>query len=168
MRYTNADFWNTFTPAPIYLRFDTPPNGGSLIVRDQADNQICINVPANYAFANRPTAALLDRLAELKSKYSTAWLPYSTPPNENAFQNARDFVSTLPLSRMAKPAINVASDGEVNFQWSGVGFHIDLGFYGNGKFSFYGAKEGRAPIIGDDVPVKDGIPTDLADFASTV
>lgn len=174
MRRTNTDFLNTLvnTPAPVYVRFDASPVGGSLVVRDESGYVVHINVPANYDFANSfvssPTTELLDRLAELKTKYSTVWLPNSTRPNDNAFQNAKDFVSTLPLNQIVKPAIHVASDGEVNFQWSGPDFHIDLGFYGNGRFSFYGAKKGHKPIIGDDVPVKDGIPKGLVDFASEV
>nr|HEV7952888.1 hypothetical protein [Candidatus Acidoferrales bacterium] len=64
-------------------------------------------------------------------------------------------------------SIHVASDGEVNFRWSGSDFQIDLGFYGDDKFSFYGEKTGLAPIFGDDTPVKDGIPRALVDLAST-
>jgi hypothetical protein len=170
MRHTNDDFLNTFinTPAPIYLRYDASHVGGSLVQYDQPSYAVYVTVPATYSFTSNPTKDLLDRLAELKTKYSTAWLPNSTRPNDNAFKNAKEFVSTLPLASMMKPAIHVASDGEVNFQWSGNDFHIDLGFYGNGKFSFYGAKEGHAPIVRDDVPVREGIPKDLADFASAV
>ncbi len=166
MRHTNIDFLNTLTPG--FVRFDASPAGGSLVVLDQTAYAIYINVPANYDFAHTPTKDLLDRLTELKKKYSTVSLPNSTLPSESAFQNARDFVLTLPLNRIEKPAIHVASDGEVNFQWSGPDFQIDLGFYGNGKFSFYGAKEGREPILGDEVPVKDGVPNDLVNFASAV
>jgi hypothetical protein len=139
-------------------------------VRDQSGYEIRVNVPADIDFANTfvsgPTTELLDRLAELKTKYTTVWLPNSKRPHEDAFQNAKDFVSTLPLARIVKPAIHVASDGEVNFQWSGPDFHIDLGFYGNGMFSFYGEKNGRAPVVGDEVPVKDGIPKALEDIAT--
>ena len=166
MRHTNIDFLNTLTPG--FVRFDASRAGGSLVVLDQTPYAIYVNVPANYDFARSPTKELFDRLSELKTKYSTASLPNSTLPNESAFQNARDFVLTLPLHRIAKPAIHVASDGEVNFQWSGSDFQIDLGFYGNGKFSFYAAKEVCEPIVADEVPVKDGVPKGLVDFASAV
>jgi hypothetical protein len=166
MSYTDIHFLNTVTPG--FVRFDASPAGGRLIFSDQTPYAIYVSVPANQAFAGSPAKELFDRLTELKSKYSTAWLPYSRPPNEGAFQNARDFVLTLPLNRIAKPAIHVASDGEVNFQWSGPDFQIDLGFYGNGKFSFYATKTGCAPVIGDEVPVKQGIPQPLVDFASAV
>lgn len=168
LRQTNNIFLNTFmdTPAPMYLRYAASPIGGSIVQYDQPSYAVYVTVPENYAFTSNPTKDLFDRLAELKTKYSTAWLPNSTRPSDTAFQNAKEFVSTLPLTSMMKPAIHVASDGEVNFQWSGDNFHIDLGFYGNGKFSFYGAREGHAPIVRDDVPVREGIPKDLADFAS--
>jgi hypothetical protein len=163
MRHTNIDFLNTL--APGFVRFDARPAGASLVILDQTPYAIYVNVPANYS---NPTKELFDRLTELKTKYSTAWLPNSRPPNDGAFQNARDFVLTLPLNRILKPAIHIASDGEVNFQWSGPDFRIDLGFYGDGKFSFYAAKEGCEPIIGEEVPVKEGIPKGLVDFASGV
>ncbi len=172
MRPTDTDFLNALanTPAPIYVKFDASPGLGSLVVRDESGYTFQVNVPSNIDFANvfvsSPTTDLLDRLAELKTKYNTVWLPNSTRPKDDAFQNAKDFVSTLPLNRIVKPAIHVASDGEVNFQWSGPDFHIDLGFYGDGRFSFYGAKKGHKPIVGDEVPVKDGIPKLLEDIAS--
>lgn len=164
MRNTNIDFLNTL--APGFVRFDASPAGGSLVVVDQTPYAIHINVPANYALAGSPTKELFDRLSDLKTKYSVCSLPNSEPPCERAFQDARTFILKLPLSQIMKPTIHVASDGEVNFQWSGSDFQIDLGFYGNEKFSFYAAKEGRDPIFGDDVPVKGGIPEALVDFAS--
>jgi hypothetical protein len=166
MRHTNTEFLNTL--APPLVRFDASPAGGSLVINDQTPYAIYLNVPANYDFGRNPTKELFDRLSELKRKYSLASLPNSTLPSDSAFQNARDFVLTLPLTQIVKPAIHVASDGEVNFQWSGPDFQIDLGFYGDGKFSFYGAKEGCEPIVGDEVSVKDGIPRGLVDFASAV
>src|SRR5487761_630626 len=144
MRHTNADFLNALanTPAPVYMRFDASSAGGSMIILGQTPYAISINVPATYNFARSPTKELLDRLTELKARYATVWLPGSRLPTENAFQNAKDFILTLPLNRIANPAIHVASDGE-------------------GNFSFYGSKEGREPILGDDIPVKDGVPKDL-------
>ena len=165
MRNTNTDFLNALTPAIV--RFDPSPVGGSLVIFNQTPWAIYVNVASNLDFSRNPTKELFDRLTDLKAKYSTVSLPESTAPSDAAFQNARDFVLTLPLHRMIKPAIRVAADGEVNFQWSGPDFEIDLGFYGDGRFSFYGAKQGREPIVGDEVSVEDGIPRDLVDIAST-
>lgn len=172
MRRTDADFLNGLAnaPAPVYVRFEASPILGALIVRDQSGYQFQVNVPANIEFSetyvSSPTTELLDRLAELKKRYATSWLPHSKQPRDDAFQNAKEFVSTLPLNRIVKPTIHVASDGEVNFQWAGPDFHIDLGFYGNGRFSFYGEKTGRKPLVGDEVPVGNGIPKELEDIAA--
>lgn len=125
-----------------------------------------VSVPSLAPFASNPTKDLLDRLRDLKKMYSQTWIPGSTAPTELAFQNAKDFISTLPLTSIPTPAIHVASDGEVNFQWSGSNFKIDLGFYGNGKFSYYGLKTGYQPVFGDDIPVTNGAPKSLLNIAS--
>ncbi len=166
MPQTNIDFRNILSPE--FVIFEAAPTGGGLPIVYQTLYAIFVNVPANFDLAQSQTKELFDRLSELKTKYSTAQVPNGTPPNEAAFQNAKDFVLTLPLNRIIQPSIHVASDGEVNFQWSGSDFQIDLGFYGNGKFSFFAAKKGSNPILGDEVPVKDGIPKNVVDFATSV
>jgi len=113
-----------------------------------------------------PTKALYDRLNDLKIRHSQPYFPNSKTPRETAFQDARDFILKLPLMRIAKPSINIASDGEVNFEWKGSDFKIDLGFYGNQKFSYYAVKNGLAPLLGDDIPVNAGPPEELLSFAA--
>jgi hypothetical protein len=164
MRQTNIDFRNTLTQGIV--RFEAPPAGG--LVLYHTPYAVYVSAPANYVFASSPTKELFDRLSELRKNYSKSSLPNAVLPSESAFQNAKDFVLTLPLNRIIQPAIHVASDGEVNFQWSGSDFQIDLGFYGNGKFSYYAAKKGCDPILGDEVLVKDGIPKNVVDFASDI
>lgn len=109
---------------------------------------------------------LLDRLRDLKTKYSSPYFPDSIPPSDKAFEDAMAFILSLPLNTIIQPAIHIASDGEVNFEWSHGDAKIDLGFYGDGTFSFYGAKEGEGRIFGDAVPVKNGVPTELLKIAS--
>jgi len=148
-----------------YISYDSSPSGSSIF--QHTPHAIYVTVPATVVFRNNPTKDLLDRLTELKKSYSQPWLPGSSVPTDSAFQNAREFVSTLPLSYVPKPGIHVASDGEVNFHWAGPNFKIDLGFYGDGKFSYYALKEGSEPIYGDDIPVQDGAPQRLLAIAST-
>lgn len=161
MHYSDMMFLNALAP---YVCYDASLSGSSIF--QHTPHAIYVNVPATTVFQNNPTKDLLDRLAELKKTYSTPWLPGSTIPTEIAFQNAKDFVSTLPLSYIPKPAIHVASDGEVNFHWAGPNFQIDLGFYGDGKFSYFGSKDGSQPIFGDDIPVQNGAPNQLIAIAT--
>jgi hypothetical protein len=79
--------------------------------------------------------------------------------------DAESFILKLPLNRTGMPAINVASDGEVNFSWSGVNTHIDLGFFGNGTYSYYG-RGGGAEVVGEDVAAKSDVPKDLLKIAA--
>jgi hypothetical protein len=118
--------------------------------------------------AENPTTELFDRLKDLKTRYSKTWIPSTTAPKETAFQDAKRFVLSLPLMQIVRPSINVAGDGEVNFEWKGQDFQIDLGFYGNQTFSYYATKNGQKPLFGDDIPIKHGIPKELVDFASVV
>jgi hypothetical protein len=163
MRNIDMTFLNTIAPAGL-VGYDVAP--ADTVMFYHTPYAIYVNVPANATLADSPTKDLLDRITALKTTYSKAWLPDSVAPTDVAFQNARDFVTTLPLSYIAKPDIQVASDGEVNFHWAGADYHIDLGFYGNGKFSYHGAKVGGPPILGDDVSVKEGAPKSLLDLAS--
>ena len=36
------------------------------------------------------------------------------------------------------PHISLATDGEINFFWNLVNFRLDLGFFGDGTYSYYG------------------------------
>jgi hypothetical protein len=162
MRGTYIDFTNSHVSSAFV---ELSPVASNFIVFDQSSYVVDINMPAPFDIANNPTKELFDRLRDLKMKYSTALLPNSKTPSDRAFQDARNFILTLPLTQIVKPVIHVASDGEVNFHWAGADFQIDLGFYGDETFSFYGAKDGHEPILGDDVSVKEGIPGDLVSFA---
>jgi hypothetical protein len=71
----------------------------------------------------------------------------------------------LPLTTTGMPTINVASDGEVNFSWSGANTHIDLGFFGNGTYSYYGRGAG-IEAFGENVAAKDAVPKDLLKIAA--
>lgn len=164
MNNIEISFTNSFAPAG-FVRYGVSLTEAPLQFY-QTPDAIYVSVAANAAFVVNPTKDLLDRIADLKKRYSHRWLSNSATPSDAAFQNARDFVLTLPLNQISRPAIHVASDGEVNFHWDGPDFNIDLGFYGNGLFSYYGAKDGIAPVVGEAVPVKDGAPPRLLEIAS--
>jgi hypothetical protein len=163
MRGSNCNFVNSLTSSAFV---ELAPVASGFMAFDKSSYVVDVNMPILFDVSSNPTKELFDRLGELKTRYATALMPGTSPPSDKAFQDARDFILTLPLAQIVKPAIHIASDGEVNFHWAGPDFQIDLGFYGDEKFSFYGAKDGHDPILGDDVSVKDGIPKALVCFAS--
>lgn len=162
---TQFDSWSSlFNTGPAIVRAYSPEKANFIMATDQSISILSCSIPS--ADTN-PTKDLFDRLKDLRTKYSSVWLPGSRVPNESAFEDAKNLVRTLPLMQIVNPSIHVASDGEVNFEWKGNDFRIDLGFYGNQTFSYYAVKNGKE-LFGDDVPVKEGIPKELVGFASVI
>lgn len=125
-----------------------------------------IQIPTFAESISNYAKELLDRLRYLKRTYATPFDPSGLAPDTKAFRDAEQFVLNLPLNKMGTPQINVASDGEVNFDWSADDYRIDLGFYGNGRYSYFG-RRGQQETIGEDILVADDLPTDLLQIATS-
>lgn len=108
--------------------------------------------------------ALLERLHTLQDKPESQRWPTGRWPTDVAFSDARKFVDELPSDMLLLPSVGAAHDGEINFLWKGDGVHIDLGFYGDGTFSFYAHREGDEEFYDDDIPVDQGLPDALKDL----
>ena len=76
----------------------------------------------------------------------------------NQFNDANKFVNMLPYLDNY-PLISMVDDGELNFYWKYDDVRIDLGFYGNGVYSYY-AQKGTHDYFGDDIAI-DNIPESL-------
>jgi hypothetical protein len=111
---------------------------------------------------------LLNRVRYLRDAYVTPFQPGGVVPNAQAFKDAEIFILKLPLNRTEMPTINVASDGEVNFCWSNSdGAHIDLGFFGNGTYSYYARGGTGLEIMGEKIDTKNMVPDELINIASS-
>jgi hypothetical protein len=89
---------------------------------------------------------------------------FGEPPIASAFADAVTFAKSTDLHWTPLPNIHLASDGEVNFLWRNKGIHIDLGFYGNGKFSYYAESPVKEPMYGDDLDASAGMPQELLEL----
>jgi len=108
----------------------------------------------------------LERLRYLKKAYASPHQPDGVSPNAEAFRDAEVFILKLPLNKTGVPTINIASDGEVNFDWSDDASRIDLGFFGDGHYSFY-ARGRDIEATGDNIAIVEEIPASLLQIAST-
>jgi hypothetical protein len=124
-----------------------------------------ITVPVIASQTRDYAKELLNRVRYLQDTYVTPYEPGGILPSTQAFKDAESFILKLPLTRTGMPAINVASDGEVNFSWSGPNTHIDLGFFGNGTYSYYGRGAGTE-VTGENVAAKSDVPNDLLRIAA--
>lgn len=104
---------------------------------------------------------LLWRLTDLYSTPESERWPDADWPFFAAFDDAWQFTNRLPENLKESPHISLADDGEVNFAWSGGAIYIDLGFYGDGTFSYYGRDCDGRESFGDDIPVTSPLPEEL-------
>ena len=62
------------------------------------------------------------------------------------------------------PDIGLADDGEVNFLWKDKGVHVDLGFHGTRKFSYFARGRDGRRLHGDNLPVSEGLPVEVVNL----
>ena len=59
------------------------------------------------------------------------------------------------------PYISLATDGEINFLWMLPHLRLDLGFYGDGTYSYYGKTAVGDGFLVDDASVCTPLPEQL-------
>ena len=103
-----------------------------------------------------PTYRLIRSLKVLFETPEDERWPGATWPARKAFEDAREFISRLPLADIPEPEIRFADDGEINFLWMTENTHIDLGFFGTGSYSYFGRNSDGREIQDENVPATDG------------
>ena len=108
--------------------------------------------------------ALSARLISLSNTPGSRRWPNADWPHPRAFADAMVFVEALPQKSIPLPNVGLADDGEVNFLWDSSDIHVDLGFYGDGCFSYYARDSSGQAIHGDDIPARAGLPDALLEI----
>lgn len=108
---------------------------------------------------NRPDITVLSRIRELGT-YENGWnRPDSVAPSFTTVNDAEQFARALDLNSIHLPNIGAADDGEITFLWNlGDGFYMDLGFVGNGSYSYFARLPNGEEIIIDKAPIKLPLP----------
>ena len=105
--------------------------------------------------------SILGRIRELGT-YAAGWnRSDSVPPSNRTVDEAVQFAQILDLASLHLPHISAADDGEINFWWDIDGLYIDLGFFGDGFYSFYAKLPNGTEIIEDEMPVSRTLPSEL-------
>jgi hypothetical protein len=71
------------------------------------------------------------------------------PASKAAVADALAFLEKRP-SDIPLPYAQLASDGEVGLYWDSDGVFADVGFYGNGKYSFYAKHTSREGVVTEE------------------
>ena len=109
----------------------------------------------------RSQERVLARLGQLRSAPQSEQPPWVERPEDRAFADAEEFVTAWRPVEIQMPDVGLADDGEVNFLWKGPELHVDLGFYGDGTFSYFARDGDGVRYADDDVVAGLGLPPDL-------
>lgn len=110
-----------------------------------------------------PVLAAIDYLRERVRFGVAADVAETASPEslKKALVDAEQFVKAWPDTLVAKPDVGLADDGEVNFFWKHRGTQVDLGFFGDGTYSYFAKDRHGERYFGDDLPAADGLAREL-------
>lgn len=106
----------------------------------------------------------LTTLASLR-QLADGWAGYeSKGPESRTIADAEVFAQVvLAEPAILEPIISPACDGEVNFFWENQHITLDLGFYGDGFYSFYAKTEDGEEFFGDHQSIDSMLPTKIVE-----
>ncbi|OAE17639.1 hypothetical protein A2T76_03615 [Pseudomonas brenneri] len=104
----------------------------------------------------------LSTLEGLK-QLENGWAGYdSIKPDLRSIDEAVLFAQkVLSKSSIFEPIISPATDGEVSFFWESSHITLDLGFYGDGSYSFYAKTEDGEEFFGDNYNLEVELPSKI-------
>ena len=107
---------------------------------------------------------MIDSIQRIKN-YTVGWCGdnyYSVPASENTINDALLFINNLSNNMNCKPIISLATDGEICFVWKTKDYVLDLGFYGDGTYSYYGKEYyKKKELCCDSVLINSDLPFEL-------
>ncbi|MGH8557820.1 MAG: hypothetical protein ACRESZ_10245 [Methylococcales bacterium] len=84
------------------------------------------------------------------------------PPTEATVDDAETFAWLLLRDeRIATPIVSLSADGEIAFLWALPTFRLDLGFYGDGTYSYYGRSSNGKEFISDEESIEAPLPEEI-------
>jgi len=86
----------------------------------------------------------------------------SIAPSRMTIEHAEEFLRYLfSLGTIGVPYISASNDGEINFFWKKNGFMLDLGFTGDGYYSYYASFPDGSEVIEDAATLNDPLPNEV-------
>jgi hypothetical protein len=76
-------------------------------------------------------------------------------------REAATFLCRLSPVALAPPHVSLATDGELNLLWRLPALRLDLGFYGDGTYSYYGWTATGEEWLADWAPLAQRLPSRL-------
>jgi hypothetical protein len=102
--------------------------------------------------------------------YADGWNgPETLAPTSASIEEAELFARYLfGIGSIVAPYISASGDGEVNFYWKTRDWMIDLGFFGDGLYSYYVRFENGHEIIEDGTCLSQPLPQEIVELISKI
>ncbi len=137
------------------------PLSGKNNFHETTSNFIENQATLNELHRNRPDNKAFKRIREL-GLYSENWDGTGAiPPTIQAINDAERFLRALLGREVTPPHISLATDGEINFLWKLKDIILDLGFYGDNTYSYYGKDKDGKEYIEDEAFISDSLPGEI-------
>jgi hypothetical protein len=136
------------------------------LFESQTANNIAVSRSSGIAKGtNRQDLLAIARIRELGT-YANGWNgPDSISPNRSTVEDAEIFARYLfSIGPIVLPYISASGDGEVNFYWKTRDWVIDLGFFGDGLYSFYARFENGDEILEDGACLNNPLPQEIVEL----
>ncbi len=81
--------------------------------------------------------------------------------SQKALDEAERFARSIDWQHHEPPIVSLTEDGEINLIWQTDALYLDLGFDGDGTYSYYGKATDGKIFLGDNFPTGDPLPAEL-------
>ena len=93
--------------------------------------------------------------------YEVNWDGYEgIAASSETVNDAIKFINKLP-SNTTVPRPGLSGDGEISLFWEDNGVYIDIGFFGDGKYTLYAKDSQEIEYLRDDIDLSDPLPDAL-------
>jgi hypothetical protein len=115
--------------------------------------------------SDREDSFVIARIQALGT-YENGWDgPESVAPMRSTVEDAEGFARYLfSIESVRLPHIGASSDGEINFYWKNDRFLLDLGFDGDGYYSYYARLPNGGEIIENGASLAKPLPQEIIDL----
>ncbi len=162
-------FSSRFVPAAAALAIltnpiSTPPSVSRFESKTANTPKVSSSIDIAKA-TNREDLLAIARIRMFRT-YADGWNgPESVAPTRATIKEAETFARYLfGIGSIVPPYISASGDGEVNFYWKTSDWVIDLGFFGDGLYSYYARFENGHEILEDGASLNKPLPQKIVEL----
>lgn len=148
----------------VFATFSTgvfAPQAWSSLPTETTKNFLATAMSHQRLPVDRADLCTIGRIREL-GMYEDGWDGgHAKAPHSTTVRDAELFARLLFSVETSPPHVSLATDGEINFLWRLPSIRLDLGFYGDGTYSYYGCSSTGEEFLADEMSIHTLLPQRL-------